>query len=81
MRPTLVMYLRGAGAAATGAWEAAVASTEPMAGLPGETATAGTTTVAAVVARAATTIVAGAAAVSVGSGLGLDPLVGGGEEW
>ena len=84
VRPTLVWYLRGAGAAATEAWEAVVASAEPTAGLPGATAAAGTAAVAAAVVRAAAVAVvagAGAAAVSAGSGLGLDPPVGGGEEW
>ena len=62
--PTLVWYLRGAGASATGAWEAAAASAEPTAGLPEATVTAGIAAVAAAVA--------GVAAMSVGSGLGLD---------
>ena len=73
MGPTLVWYLRGAGAGVTWAWEVAAASTEPTAGLPEEVVAAGTTATAATMA--------GVAVVSAGSGLGLDSPIGEGEEW
>ena len=64
--PTLVLYLRGAGAVGTEAWGTVAASAGPMAGLPW----------AAV--RAAATVVGGGVAAAAGPGLDLP--AGGGEE-
>ena len=75
--PTLVWYLRGAGAVATEAWEAVTAFAEPTAGLPWAAAWA-----AVVVGggTAAATAVVGEGAAAVAAGPRLDPSAGGGEE-
>ena len=74
--PTLIWYLREAGAAATEAWDVVVASAGPTVGLPwvavGAVAAVEGTTVAAA------TVVGGGAAAT--AGLGLDLPTGGGEE-
>ena len=64
---TLVWYLRGAGTAATEAWEVATASVEPMAGLPW-------------VATGAATAAGEGTTAAATAGPRLDPPTGGGEE-
>ena len=79
--PTLVLYLRGVGAATTEAWGAAVAIIEPTAVLPWAAAVvvvgAGTTAVPVVVTAVAAV---GGGTIVVAGWPRLEPLTGGGED-
>ena len=80
MGPTLVAYLRGAGVGVAGIVEATTKAV--AAGMVGALWLATEAAATAVGASAAAAVGGGtAAAVTAVSGMGLDPLVGGGEEW
>ena len=75
MGPTLVAYLRGAGAGVVGFVEATTATA--VAGMAGALWLAATTVVGV---AAAAVVSRGVAVAAVGSGPGLDPPIRGGEE-
>ena len=83
---TLVLYLRGAGVAATEAWDAVAASAGPKARLPEVAIGAATAVVATTVATTAVVAIIVAEVALLGGGAaaatgpGLEPLAGGEED-